>query len=322
MPRYRFTYVLETPLSANEDTTFTSSGFPVTLLFSDRIDSLNIHLQAVAEGRNWQAANEIVMDEVISGVLDALALHRKAPSMLQELLHVVKAEEGARRRKAVVIEHRVQQTAVDIDQVARDEVQDFLNRAPRVNRATVRWLRYCYRPINVLERFVYSWLAFENQLGTVKIQPRCGTCNSDLPARPSVNREAAFQLLSQFRPVLTRQEFEEMFRGWWNDLRSPIFHGGRVAKTATRTQMRIAMDFYRIAAETSAQRQAGFRAAYPGLLPNDGLLQHAVYQFIEFAAPDEAAEFVDPPPVVEVVERQQLPAGVDLLDYQRDAAGW
>src|SRR5437660_2132490 len=112
MPRYRFAYTVETPLAATRDITFTNAGFPVTLRFADRIDDMHIRLDAVAEGDNWRAANESVMDNVISPVLDALALHRKAPAMLQNLLHVVKAENGGVRR-AIVMENRSEQRPVD-----------------------------------------------------------------------------------------------------------------------------------------------------------------------------------------------------------------
>src|SRR6266849_772112 len=111
MPRYRFAYTVETPLAATINITFTNGRFPVSLRFTDRIDDMHIRLDAVAEGEDWRAANESVMDDVISPVLDALALHRKAPAMLQNLMHVVKAENGVVRR-AVVIEGQSEQRPV------------------------------------------------------------------------------------------------------------------------------------------------------------------------------------------------------------------
>src|SRR5215467_2761624 len=108
MPRYRFSYTLETPLTAPEDVTFKVQGLPVTLRFSHRIDPLHIRIDAVADGEAWQKAGEAVMDNVISPVLDTLALNRKAPAMLRQLLFVVKSQQGLTRR-AIVIEPRNEQ---------------------------------------------------------------------------------------------------------------------------------------------------------------------------------------------------------------------
>jgi hypothetical protein len=149
MPRYRFTYTLETPLTADGDVTFKVQGFPVILRFSHRIDALHIRLDAVTEEETWKKATENVMDKIISPVLDTLALHRKAPAMLQQLLYVVKSGEG-QMRKAIVIEPRNEQRAVHLDVPTIKEVQNFFDNPQPLNKGSIRWLRYCYRPITVL----------------------------------------------------------------------------------------------------------------------------------------------------------------------------
>lgn len=103
MPRYKFTYVVETPMRATEDVTFTHRNFTVTLGLSRQMDQHHILASAIVVGNNWVEANDIAMEDAFGPVLDALSLHRKAPAMLTQLRSVVKAEEGHTRR-AVVIE--------------------------------------------------------------------------------------------------------------------------------------------------------------------------------------------------------------------------
>jgi hypothetical protein len=323
MPRYRFTYVVETPLSALRDMTFTRGGFPVSLIFSGRIDDTHIRLHAVGEGSTWLAANEALMDNVVSPVLDAISLHQKTPAMLQDLLTVVKAEAGVVRR-AVIIEHRLDPQVVSLGELEAAEVQNLLDRQPALPHAVVRWLRYCYRPITVLERFVFSWLALENRAGTTQVSRKCGECGADQPSHPTLNRDEAYAVLHSEHPAMSRDEFDDSFRQWRAELRNPIFHGGRSVTTAMRTRMQRAMDLYRTAVEHDLQRQSGFRLAYPGRLPQDGLLQLNIHHFVEYTTADGNTEFADPPNIdalTRVVERQQIPPGITLLNYD-DAQHW
>lgn len=321
MPRYRFTYVLETPITARRDVTFVRRGFPVSLIFSARIDQDHIRLQAVAEGPNWLAANEAAMDSVVSPVLDAISLHQEAPAMLQELLYVVKAEVGIVRR-AVIIEHSREREVIVLEEPETREVQGLLDREAAVPHAVMRWLRYCYRPVPVLERFVYSWLAFENRAGTRQVARQCATCGANQPAIPRLNRDEAFRVLSEDQPAMSREEFDNLFRRWWTELRNPIFHGGRPVTTAMRTQAKAAMDLYRTAVERDLQRQAAFRLAHSGRAPRDGLLQLDIHHFVEFQIPDGGVEFASPPDVdILAGLRQQMPLQVIMLNYD-DAEHW
>jgi hypothetical protein len=158
MPRYKFTYSVETPLRNTEDVTFTHGNFSVDLGFSRPLDAEHILASAVAEGGNWMEANAVTMEDGFGPVLDALSLHRKAPAMVQDLISVVKAETGPLRR-AIVIESHKETHSVRIDGLAVREVQSALD-ANRVRRPALRWLRYSYRAIPVLERFVFAWLAY------------------------------------------------------------------------------------------------------------------------------------------------------------------
>lgn len=94
MPKYKFTYSVETPLRATEDVTLTHGTFSVDLGFSRPIDVEHIPACTVAEGANWMEANAVAMEDGFGPVLDALSLHRKAPAMVQDLISVVKAETG------------------------------------------------------------------------------------------------------------------------------------------------------------------------------------------------------------------------------------
>ncbi len=316
MPRYRFTYLLETPISAERDVTFDHGGSAAHLSFANRIDENHIHLQAVAEGQNWLEANELLMDDVVSPVLDAISLHRKAPMMLQDLLLVVKAENG-HVRKAVVIDHNIQNMPVALGDAEIGEIESFLKNRPALSHAVMRWLRYCYRPITVLERFVFSWLSFENRAGTMQVRRQCPECRKDLPSFPGLNRDEAYEVLRKEHPAMSRAEFDITFRHWSWELRNPVFHGGKAVSTKMRTEMQQAMDFYRVAVEHDLQRQAGYRLAYPGLHPQDGSLRVDIHHFVEYRTDDVNLEFADPPhreALLVMVEKQELPKELTLLD--------
>ncbi len=206
MPRYKFTYAVETPLRTAEDVTFTHGNFPVELGFSRPIDAEHIPASTVAEGANWWEANAMAMEDGFGPVLDALSLHRKAPTMVQDLQSVVKAETGTLRR-AIVIESHKETHPVPIDGLTVREVQSALD-AGTVSRPALRWLRYSYRAIPVLERFVFAWLAYENRCGATRGARPCPHCQKDLPMFPSVDRDEAFRILAAREPELARPAFD------------------------------------------------------------------------------------------------------------------
>jgi hypothetical protein len=84
------------------------------------------------------------------------------------------------------------------------------------------------------------------------------------------------------------------------------------------------MNIYRLGVEHDFQRQAGYKLAYPGLNPADGVLQVRLHNFVEFTTGDPPAEFAEAPDteaLAYVVERQKDPAGLTLLKFE-DAANW
>ncbi len=271
MPRYKFTYSVETPLRATEDVPFTHGNFQVHLGFSRPIDAEHVPASTIAEGGNWMEANAVAMEDGFGPVLDALSLHRKAPAMVQDLISVVRAETSGLRR-AIVIESHQETHPVLIDGFTVREVQSALD-ANAVSRPTLRWLRYSYRAIPVLERFVFAWLAYENRCGATRVARPCPHCQKDLPAFPSVDRDEAFRILVAREPELARPAFDASFREWHSELRSAVLHGGRRLDTSLRQRMQAAMDRFRPAVEEAMQQEAGFRHAYPGLRVNDGFFQ-------------------------------------------------
>jgi hypothetical protein len=319
MPRYKFTYTVETPLRATEDIIFTHGDFPVDLGFSRPLDAEHIPASTIAEGANWTEANAIAMEDAFGPVLDALSLHRKAPAMLQDLRSVVKAEIGTQRR-AIVIESHKETHPVHIDGLTVREVQRALD-AGTVSRPALRWLRYSYRAIPVLERFVFAWLAYENRCGATRVARPCPHCQKDLPAFPSVDRDEAFRILAAREPELARPAFDASFREWHSELRSAVLHGGRRLDTALRQRMQAAMGRFRPAVEEAMQQEAGFHHAYPGLRVNDGFFQTNLRHFVEFACPPGTGEFASVPPIPDFEGRNagDWPGdGVTLLDF--DAA--
>ena len=316
MPRHRFTYSVETPLRATEDVTFTHGTFAVDLGFSRPLDAEHIPASTIAQGGNWIEANAVAMEDGFGPVLDALSLHRKAPAMVQDLISVVKAETGVLRR-AIVIESHKEVHPVPIDGLTVREVQSALD-ANAVGRPALRWLRYSYRAIPVLERFVFAWLAYENRCGATSVVRPCPHCEKALPAFPSVDRDEAFRILASREPGLARADFDTSFRAWWSELRSAVLHGGRRLDTALRQRMQAAMDRFRPAVEEAMQQEAGFRHAFPGARINDGFFQTNLHHFVEFACPPGMGEFAAVPsiPAFEVRNAEPWPGeGVMLLDF-------
>jgi hypothetical protein len=313
---------VETPLRAAEDVTFTHGTFSVDLGFSRPIDDEHITASTLAEGANWMEANAVAMEDGFGPVLDALSLHRKAPAMVQDLISVVKAETGTLRR-AIVIESHKETYPVHVDGLAVREVQSALD-ANTVSRPALRWLRYSYRAIPVLERFVFAWLAYENRCGATRVARPCPHCQKDLPAFPSVDRDEAFRIVQAREPQLPRADFDASFREWHSELRSSVLHGGRRLDTALRQRMQAAMDRFQPAVEEAMHHEAGFRHAFPGHRVNDGIFHTNLHHFVEFAAAPGAAEFAEVPPVPDFEGRNagDWPGeGVTLLAFD-ESRNW
>lgn len=292
MPRYRVTFLLETPLICPHDVQFEFQGESVKILFSRRIDSLHVPLRGTAEGYNWVEARDNA-EKVIAPVLDAVALHRKVPMMLQSMTEIVKAEGGSRRR-AVVVDIQVTQQSVNLDGNAVQEIRQALEANLHAGHGLVRWLRYSFRPITTLDRFIFSWFAFENAVGTKRIVNKCPDCGKQVTSHSAMDNDAAFALLQTTNPRLTRPDFDKLSRSWRNELRAPVFHGGRIVTGQIRKQMIEAMHVFVPPIESKAQSQTGFKWAYPGRDPQDGIFELDLYHFVEFqsAAADEFANNV------------------------------
>jgi hypothetical protein len=322
MPRYKFGYTIETPLRGERDVTFTHGAFEVTLNFSRPLDPDHISGYAVTEGRNWTEANAIAMEDAFGPVLDMLSSHRKAPAMVQDLLSAVKAETGTTRR-AVLFDIHKEIQPVGVDDLAFQEVQDALNRNG-ADRPALRWLRYSYRAIPALERFVFAWLAFENFCGVQSVIPTCPHCDGKLRAFPSTDRNEAFRILQSREPQLARTEFDQLFKDWWSELRSAVFHGGCRLDTALRQRMLNAIERFRPAVENLVQQEAGFRRAYPGTRSNDGLFQMFYRHFVEFECDPNEGEFADapqPPTRPGDISTLRVSDGMNLLPFE-EAENW
>lgn len=322
MPRYKISYSIETPLRATEDVPFTHGDFTVNLGLAHPLDAEHIPASIIVEGRNWVEANTNAMEDGFGPVLDALSFHRKAPAMVQDLRSVLKAETGTLRR-AIEIESHKEVHPVHIDGLAVREVQNALD-ANAVDRPALRWLRYSYRAIPVLERFVFAWLAYENRCGTTRVTRSCPHCHQDLEPFPSVDREEAFRILQEREPQLPRAVFNASFREWHSELRSAVLHGGRRLDTALRQRMQAAMDRFRPAVEGAIEQETGFRHAHPGLRVNDGFFQTNLHHFVEFAVAPGIGEFAEVPPIPDFEERNagSWPGeGVTLLEFN-ESMNW
>jgi hypothetical protein len=68
---------------------------------------------------------------------------------------------------------------------------------------------------------------------------------------------------------LTREEFDGLYKKWWNKLRSPVFNGGKIVTSSMRQKMQEAMKTFVPPMESRSQTEMGFAHAYPGNTPND-----------------------------------------------------
>jgi hypothetical protein len=194
----------------------------------------------------------------------------------------------------------------------------------RVSRPALRWLRYSYRAIPVLERFVFAWLAFENRCGTTAVVRPCPHCHEDLEQFRSIDLDEAFRILQSREPRLARADFETSFGEWWRELRSAVLHGGRRLDTALRQRMLMAVDRFRSALEEAIHEEAGFRHAFRLIRVNDGLFQTNLHHFVEFACAPGTPDFAETPAVPQFEGRNAPPQtdeGVTLLDFN-ESMNW
>jgi hypothetical protein len=320
MPRYKITYTIETPLRAARDITLTHGIHSITLKCSTPMDDRRVFGVTVVEAPNWVAANAIAMEDAFGPILDALSLYKKTPAMVQDLVSIVKSEATLARR-AIVIDIQDEMQPVQIDEVGLQAVQAYLS-SQHPDRPALRWLRYSYRAIPLLERFVFSWFAFENLTGVKAVKKKCWRCKENSSSVPSMNRDEAFRIISTREKQLERPTFEREFKEWWREFRSAVLHGGRRLDTDLRSRMQNAMERFRPAVEDVLQAEAGYRFAYPGARPNDGLSQFRFRFFVEFTIRDAAAEFADAPPAPKrPLEDLGENDGVRILTFN-DANGW
>jgi hypothetical protein len=316
MSRYRIKFLLETSLSSETDAEFAYKGHVLNLLFSQRINERRIRLATVVEDANWSSAINTA-EKMISPVLDAISLHYKVDMMLHSAVEVVKAEDGNTRR-AVLVDIQVADVPAFLNQQAINDIQEFLNANPPVKRSAVRWMRYYYRPLTTLDRFVFAWMAFENMAGSSKNVNACTVCGSPGCPHSILDTNNAFGLIHNADSTIDRGTFDGLFTSWRRDLRNPVFHGGRAVTTEMRRQMIEAMSKIVPAVEASIRTQAGFKNPYAGALPH-GPRTRLIHHFIQFKVA-QANEFADPPieasRITSIIEKQQEPDGFDLLQAE------
>lgn len=212
---------------------------------------------------------------------------------------------------------------MQLDGVAIEEVQNALNR-DQVDQPFLRWLRYSYRSIPVLETFVTAWLAFENFCGTKRVARNCPNCGAELPSFSPTDREKAFLALKGREPQLTQDEFNTAYKGWRDELRNPTMHGGRTLRSESRRKMQAAMQRFRPAIEDIAQAELSYRLAYPGTRVNDGVTQVDLHRFVQFECSLDDGEFAELPEFPNARARDEgvgNPPGVIFLSGE-DFKGW
>lgn len=289
MPKYRPRFSVETPLRADEDFQFRYRDHTICFLFnSGNNTDQGIEVETTCEVERWDAAVRFVSNELIPPVLDAIGFHRKTPLLLGGCTQILKAEPGQTRRKIILIDVRRYETLSQFRQEWMVPVQQIVDCDPGIRRLSLRWLRTSYRPhLNVLDRFIYSWLALENLAGEKQVKNQCPHCYEPLAQYRAANRGAAFEILRNFDKDLTRKTFND----WWSRLRNSVFHGGKEPDAKFFGELTEVTNRIQPAVERYLEQELNVRRRNPAARAVGPERQENVWWFFEFDAPYPKEEF-------------------------------
>lgn len=300
MPGYRIAFVVETPLTSDQNLTFHYLGREITFEFTDRISDREVVLRVQnEEAPTWVEAADAVMDTVIGPVLDVVALHRRTSLMLMQVRQVLKDQSGRVTREAILIQRGTQPIFPRIDARDTGEVEIAL-RDYKDPRPTLRWLRYSYRPITIVDRFLNNWMAYENMAGTISREVSC-ECGRKRKV-PSLNRDLAFDIVRSADAAVTRERFDKDSEVWWREVRSAVMHGGREPDAKLRAKM---MDIPRRTERGMVARldeEFHFKRLSPEREPTGFSLDAIRHTFVRFETADAGAPFAGDTPTHEDVD--------------------
>lgn len=221
MPIYRLFYRITTPLVRQQDVTFAADPNPVTLLFSEKREGdstvlARIDIQAVGYREAQHAAATFV-----PRVLDCLSFSTGVPMLLGLCELIFRSERGADIRRGVHTKERRFPLSVRLDQRELDFAQSIFDSAgPKL---PLCWLRYSRQRELTLERFVFSWLGFEELAGDADIPATCAGCG-EVATHRGADKARAWELFHAANPDVDRRNFDQAI---WGRARNAMFHGSR-----------------------------------------------------------------------------------------------
>ena len=275
MGKYQLKFPIETNLVRESDLEVNVDGSRATLLFSDRGDgSKTVDLLCEVEADNCWEAHEIASNSLVHLILDAISFSTGAPLLAGRCRETLKSEAGQESRKLFFIGENRKFNPTTLTESAISEASSILEKdGPTL---PLRWLRYGAHRQYVLDRFVFSWLAFEELAGDLDIQSKCPKCEV-VTTRRGANRERAFKMYSSVDREITRPKFNEAI---WGRARNGLFHGSRVPDLAALAELHAISDHTRKAAEAEIVSSYGLEQRSRGPLSYDSV--YFVYLFIEW----------------------------------------
>jgi hypothetical protein len=318
MPRYQVRVLIETSLKSVADVTFRYEKSSVDFLFTERNSTGAVEAQVLCEADYWKSAVTSVIDTIITPVLDIIAFHKHTPMLLTGVTRVLKAETGALRRRAILINTLSWPISPELQGKDAEDINRLLSQPWPVPRPAMRWLRNAFRPLTTIERFMFAWLAFEQSAGSITVHKQCAKCGAELPPHPASNRVAAFEILNSVPGGITKEKFERL----WFRLRNVVFHGGKEPDSKLLAELRDATTLILDALNRRLLKATGVDGKLRTTIPM-GLEQSAVrHHFIEFDTDDPSADFSARVPRVQDVEAR-IDAQQDLGSvYKAELMNW
>lgn len=325
MPKYQLRFFVETPLRADQDMRFRSGEHDVTILFgSGNNNDHGIEAEVVCEGKSWQDAVALGSNDLVVPVLDAISFHRKCTVLLGQFTRILKDEGGQRRRKTILKRSHRWGATTHLHPAWLEEIQRVIGADPELRKLALRWLRNAYRPIDVLEEFIYTWIALENLAGETMVETACPSCGEKLPRRRAGDRTAAYEIVKAHKPEID----ERTFKDWWWRLRNSLFHGGKEPDAGFRAELQRTAEVVMSAAEAHLERTLGITNRAPQARPITPQTGYDLWYFLEFDVPNPEDEFSQQVPRISRLEelskagrpyREEMSA--ETLD-QKSFEGW
>lgn len=294
MPKYLMRFFVETPLQADEDLQFRYRDHTLNFLFRSGGDTpRGVEVETICEGDNYREAGRFASEQLIPSVLDGIAFHRKTPLVLGDCTRILKAEPGRERRKMILVKVERYRVTTRLLRGWAEHIQhNILECEAGVPGLPLRWLRTSYRPLSIIDRFIYTWLSLENLAGERDVEQDCPHCRKQLAPYRAANRNKAFEILKSDDPALERKTFND----WWNRLRNSVFHGGKEPDAKFMTDLQEAT--HRIARAVESWLEGTLKVVdrNPADIPVYWERQQMGWYFLEFDAPNPKDEFPERPP--------------------------